>query len=189
LVIATAGAEPFVDGGYQAVVILDARAALAKDSLRATEDAVRSWANAVALLNAKGRAVLIGASGTLATKFSLWAIAEIADREFTTRAELRFPPAIRLASLGAEKEMMQQIVQEVSKVSGVEVLGPISIQDKGVETESRILLKYEYSTGAALAETIKALSLKLSAGHQRFNLKSGRAMRPIRVKMDEQEVI
>lgn len=189
LVIATAGAEPFVDGGYQAVVILDAKAALAKDSLRATEDAVRSWANAVALLNVQGRAVLIGASGTLATKFSLWAMAEIADREFTTRAELRFPPAIRLASLGAEKEMMQQIVQEISNVSGVEVLGPISIQNKGVETESRILLKYEYSTGAALSETIKALSLKLSAGHQRFNLKSGRAMRPIRVKMDEQEVI
>lgn len=189
LVIATPGAEPLVRGGYAAVIILDANTALSKDTLRATEDAVRNWANAIALLNSKGRAVVVGLSGPLAQKFSLWSIAEIANHELDTRAELRFPPAIRLASIGAESELMKQVVPLVSQLPGLEVLGPISIRDKGAEVESRILLKYEYSTGAALAETIKALSLKLSAGQQRFSAKSGRAMRPIRVKMDEQEVI
>lgn len=189
LVIATPGAEPMVVGGYAAVIILDANSTLSKDTLRATEDAVRSWANAIALLSPKGRGVVVGLSGALAQKFSLWSMADISNHELATRAELRFPPSIRLGSIGAEGELMQQIVPLVSALSGVEVLGPISIQEKGAELESRILMKYEYSTGAALAETIKSLTLKMAAGQQRFNPKSGRAMRPIRVKMDDQEVI
>lgn len=189
LVIATPGAEPLAKGGYTAVIILDANVALSKDSLRATEDAVRSWANAIALMHADGRAVVVGLAGTLATKFSLWSMAEIANHELATRTELRFPPAIRLASVGTTAELMQEVLPEVSKIAGVEILGPISITDKGTEVESRVLLKFEYSTGLALAEAIRALSLKISAGHQRFSAKSGRAMRPIRVKMDDQEVI
>jgi primosomal protein N' (replication factor Y) len=47
IVVATPGAEPNCDGGYGAVVIVDAQQALAKDSLRATEDAVRVWSNAI----------------------------------------------------------------------------------------------------------------------------------------------
>ena len=189
LVISTPGAEPLVQGGYAAVIVLDANVALSKDSLRATEDAVRNWANAIALMHAKGRAVVVGLVGTLATKFSLWSMAEIASYELATRTELRFPPSIRLASIGTTAEVMKEVLPEVSKISGVEVLGPIAITDKGREVESRLLLKFEYSTGLALAEAIKALSLRISAGHQRFSPKSGRAMRPIRVKMDDQEVI
>lgn len=189
LVIATPGAEPLVQGGYAAVIILDAAVALSKDSLRATEDAVRTWANAIALMHANGRAAVVGLEGALATKFSLWSMAEIARHELAMRTELRFPPAIRLASVGTTAEVMAEVIPEVSKIEGVEVLGPISFKDKGQETESRVLLKFDYSTGLALAEAIKTLSLKISAGHQRFSAKSGRAMRPIRVKMDDQEVI
>ena len=48
IVIATPGAEPTVAGGYEAVIVLDANQALSKDSLRASEDAVRNWSNAIA---------------------------------------------------------------------------------------------------------------------------------------------
>lgn len=189
LVIATPGAEPTVRSGYTAVVILDANIALSKDSLRATEDAVRSWANAIALLNSSGRAVVVGLSGMLATKFSLWSMAEIANHELANRAELRFPPSIRLASIGTSAEIMQEVLPAFETIKGIEVLGPIAVKDRGAEVESRVLLKFDYSSGPALADALKALSLKLSAGHQRMNIKSGRAMRPIRVKMDDQEVI
>jgi len=40
-----------------------------------------------------------------------------------------------------------------------------------------------------LAKALQAISMRLSAGQQRFNQKSGRAMRPIRIKMDDAEVI
>lgn len=189
LVIATPGAEPYAPGGYASVVILDANRSLGKDSLRATEDAVRVWANAIALMSAAGQAVLVGVSGMLATKFSLWAIDEIAQHELKSRIELRYPPAVRMASVGAERKLLESISAEIAKINGVEVLGPVSFTDKGVETEARILLKYEYSLGAKLAAELKAQSLKFSSGQQRYSAKSGRAMRPIRVKMDDVEVI
>lgn len=189
LVVATPGAEPRVIGGYSAVVILDANRALNRDSLRSTEDAVRAWSNAIALGNSASRSVLVGVNGGLATMFSLWSQAEIAHREFATRAELRFPPAIRLASIGSNKELIQLVQEELAGQPNLEVLGPIPMTERGVNTEWRILIKYEYSDGAKLAELLKGLSLKLSAGQQRVSPKSGRAMRPIRIKMDDVEVI
>lgn len=189
IVVATPGAEPRVVGGYSAVVILDANRALNRDSLRATEDAVRSWSNAIALGSMDSRGVLVGVAGGLANKFSLWSQAEIAQREFETRAELRFPPAIRLASIGTTKELIQEVQTSLAKKPNLEILGPMPVTDRGVNSEWRILIKYEYTDGATLAELLKTLSLKLSAGQQRVSVKSGRAMRPIRIKMDDVEVI
>jgi primosomal protein N' (replication factor Y) len=189
LVVATPGAEPRVQGGYSAVIILDANRALNRDSLRSTEDAVRTWSNAISLGSANSRNVLVGVAGLLANKFSLWSQAEIAQREFATRAELRFPPAIRLASIGTTKDLIQEVQLELAKQSNLEVLGPIPVADRGFNSEWRILIKYEYVDGAKLAEMLKTLSLKLSAGQQRVSAKSGRAMRPIRIKMDDVEVI
>lgn len=189
LVVSTPGAEPRVTGGYAAVVLLDANRALNRDSLRATEDAVRQWSNAIALGDSSSNNVLVGVSGALATKFSLWAQSEIAAHELSSRLELRFPPAIRLASIGSDKELIQQVVSDLSEIDGVEILGPMPIVERGVEIEWRVLIKYEYAQGSALAETLKAVSLKLSSGQQRFSVKSGRPMRPIRIKMDDVEVL
>jgi primosomal protein N' (replication factor Y) len=189
LVVATPGAEPRVMGGYSAVVILDANRAINRDTLRATEDAVRTWSNAIALGSADSRSVLVGVTGTLANKFSLWSHSEMAQREYATRAELRFPPAIRLASIGASKELIQTVQTELANQPKIEVLGPLPVTERGVSSEWRLLIKYEYSDGSKLAESLKALSLKLSAGQQRVSAKSGRAMRPIRIKMDDVEVI
>lgn len=189
IVVSTPGAEPRVVGGYSAVVLLDAHRALNKDTLRATEDAVRQWSNAIALGSKTSSSVLVGVPGGLATKFSLWAQAEIAAHELASRVELRFPPAIRLASVGASKSLIQEVVAELDKQNGLEVLGPMPISEQGVEMEWRLLIKYEYSNGATLAETLKAMSLRLSSGNQRFSARSGRAVRPIRIKMDDVEVI
>jgi primosomal protein N' (replication factor Y) len=187
IVVATPGAEPRVSGGYAAVVLLDANRALNRDSLRATEDAVRQWSNAIALGGRSSRNVLVGVPGALATKFSLWSQADIAAQELASRIELRFPPAIRLASVGANKELIQEVAVEIG--AGFEVLGPIPVIDNNVDKEWRVLIKYEYSDGQKLAETLKAISLKLSSGNQRFSSRSGRSVRPIRIKMDDVEVI
>jgi primosomal protein N' (replication factor Y) len=189
LVVATPGAEPRVDGGYSAVVILDANRALNRDSLRSTEDAIRIWSNAIALGSSDSRSVLVGVAGALANKFSLWSQAEISQREFATRSELRFPPAIRLASVGSTKELIQEVETELAKQPNMELLGPMPVANRGMNSEWRILIKYDFADGAKLAELLKALSLKLSAGQQRVSAKSGRAMRPIRIKMDDVEVI
>lgn len=189
LVVSTPGSEPRVESGYSAVVILDAKRSLNRDTLRATEDAVRQWSNAIALANPQARSVLVGVTGVLANKFSLWAQREISKHELNTRIELKFPPSIRLATVGAAPNLLEEVVQSLRDVPRIELLGPVPIIEKGLESEWRVLIKYEYSEGLDLAQALQAISMKLSAGQQRFNSKSGRAMRPIRIKMDDVEVI
>jgi len=189
IVVSTPGAEPRVVGGYSAVVLLDANRALNRDSLRATEDAVRQWSNAIALGNEASKNVLVGVAGVLASKFSLWSQVDIAEHELSSRLELRFPPAIRLASIGSSKDLIQKLISDLAEMSDYEILGPIPINERGIEKEWRVLIKYEYSEGSALSAALKAIALKLSSGQQRFSVKSGRPVRPIRIKMDDVEVI
>ena len=50
IVVATPGAEPVARGGYAAVLLLDTWLLLGRADLRATEEALRRWANAAALV-------------------------------------------------------------------------------------------------------------------------------------------
>ena len=60
IVVATPGAEPVAEGGYAAVVLLDTWLALGLADLRAEEEALRRWCNAVGLVRPGGRAVVVG---------------------------------------------------------------------------------------------------------------------------------
>lgn len=53
LVVATVGAEPTVAAGYGAAVLLDCDRILARPDIRAEEEAVRRWLNAVALVRSR----------------------------------------------------------------------------------------------------------------------------------------
>ena len=190
IVIATPGAEPRVLGGYQAVVLLDCNELMSRDSLKASEEAVRLWSNAIALLSANGRAIAVGLAGQLGKKLALWSQGDIAAAELASRRELRFPPAVRMASISGEAELLQRVSASLSEDPRIEVLGPMPIQsrDSGA-TDWRALLRFEYSNGAELAHFLKAQVLLLTAGSKRVSAKSGRAQRPIRIKMDDAEVI
>ena len=187
IVISTPGAEPDIDGGYQAVVILDAHIALAKDSLRASEDAVRSWTNAIAKLSNSGRAVLAGVSGALGQKFALWQQLQIARDELENRRELEFPPHIRLASIEGPVDAIAAITAEIA-IENVQVLGPIAVRGANGEQNQRFVVKYPYSAGANLAASLRAASLKLAGGLTKTSA-TGRISRAIRVRMDDPEVI
>ena len=189
IVIATPGAEPQVDGGYSAVVILDAARMLARDSLRAEEDAVRYWSNAIASLSETGTAVVVGLEGALAKKLQSWDQIGIAAAALAERRALRFPPAVRIASLSAEPALLADLSEELKLLPDIEILGPVPVLQTGREVESKLIIRFEYSRGAELSAALKGISMRLSAGQSRFNPKSGRAMRPIRIKMDDPEVI
>jgi primosomal protein N' (replication factor Y) len=63
IVVATPGAEPVAEGGYAAVVLMDTWLLLARSDLRATEEAVRRWSNAAALVRPAsdgGRVLAVG---------------------------------------------------------------------------------------------------------------------------------
>jgi primosomal protein N' (replication factor Y) len=187
IVIATPGAEPNVAGGYEAVIILDAQTALSKDSLRASEDAVRSWSNAIAKMKPGGRAVLAGAPQQLGQRFALWQQREIARDELDNRRELEFPPHLRLASIEGPLEVITNISSDI-KLPNVQVLGPIQVRGNQGEQNMRFVLKYAYSAGADLSEAIRAAQLKLTSGLTKTS-STGRISRAVRVRMDDPEVI
>lgn len=190
IVIATPGAEPTVTGGYGAVVLLDATNLLTRDSLRATEAAVRNWANAIALLAVDGRATIAGISGELATGISLWKLRELASRELADRRALGFPPANRLASIVGTKALVTELAAELAG-SDLEVLGPLEIHDykQRIADESRLLVKYSYGATKDLAARLRAFQLGSANAAKPATTRSGRAIRPLRIRMDEVEVI
>jgi primosomal protein N' (replication factor Y) len=183
IVVSTPGAEPRVDGGYGAVILLDCNEMLSRDNLRASEDAVRVWSNTIALMKSGGLAVAVGLQGFLGQKFALWSQAEIAHHEYHSRAELRFPPFIRMASLSGERDLLNKVLGALPK--DIEILGPMPETSKNASTDDwRALIRYEYSQGASLAATLKTQVLLATAGSKRVSAKSGRAQRPIQIKMD-----
>jgi primosomal protein N' (replication factor Y) len=188
IVVATPGSEPMASNGYAGVVILDAQLALAKDSLRATEDAVRVWSNTVAKAAKDGKSALVGVAGDLANQFSLWNQEQISKRELASRVELRFPPAIRMASVTATVEQLALLRENLKMKDRVEQLGPVPITHETSKNMARLIIKYEYSQGAELASDLKAAALIASAGLTSVS-KAGRNQRVFRIKMDDIEVI
>lgn len=182
VVVSTPGAEPVAAGGYKAVVLLDADQLLRRDTMRATEDAVRAWSNAIALMSPQGRALIVGLSGRLATDLSLWNQAEIASRELESRIELGLPPALRVATIVADRARLEECSAAISAIEGVEIFGP-SMRDG----QLRLLIKFSFSAGAKLSEALKILTL--SSGGAIVNQKSGRAQRALKIKIDDPEVI
>ena len=190
IVIATPGAEPRIDGGYAAVVLLDCQTLLARDSLRATEEAVRLWANAIALMSLDGMAVAVGVSGNLGLALQNWNIVGFARHELNAQRELRFPPAVRLASLTGERDVLLKTLEAIGNSIDLEILGPMPVAMRdGSGNDWRALARFEYSAGAKVAQVLKTQIALATAGTKRLSAKTGRGMRPIKVKMDDPEVI
>lgn len=185
IVVATPGIEPFVEGGYAAVVLLDCQDALSRDTLKASENAVRQWANAISLLSTQGRAVAVGIAGELAQQFALWQIVEIADLELQERIALRFAPSVRMLSAQSSLANLQKVRERLGEEARVEVIGQVPETSE----EWKLLARFPYSAGADVSKLIRSIALELSGGQKRYSAKSGRAMRPVTFKLDDPQVL
>jgi primosomal protein N' (replication factor Y) (superfamily II helicase) len=179
LVVATPGAEPTAEGGYGAALLLDGWALLSRPDLRAAEEALRRWANAVALVRPAGAGgrVVVGADGGLAAVQALvrWDPAGFADRELAERAELGFPPARRFASLTGVPAAVADLLAAARLPASAEPLGPVPAGD-GAE---RLLLRVPRADGAALAAALHAAAAVRSAR---------KAPDPVRIQLDPLEL-
>jgi len=129
VVVATPGAEPVADGGYRAAILLDGWAMLGVASLRAAEEALRRWLNAAALVRpaAEGGSVVVVANASQPAVQALirWDPATFADRELAERAELRFPPAARMASVAGPADAVDALLAAARLPGDAELLGPL----------------------------------------------------------------
>ncbi|GIG20351.1 putative primosomal protein N' [Cellulomonas chitinilytica] len=165
LVVATPGAEPVAPSGYAAAVLLDA-ATSAGQGLGAAEDAVRRWLAAAALVRSSadgGQVLLVGdAPERAAQALVRWDPVGLASRELDERAELRLPPAVRVASVTGPRDAVAAVVE---RVDDVEVLGPVPVTGAraaersavgALEPEVRALLRVPRAQGQALARSLAA---------------------------------
>jgi primosomal protein N' (replication factor Y) (superfamily II helicase) len=174
VVVATPGAEPRAAGGYAAAVLLDGWALLGRPSLRAAEEALRRWMNAAALVRPgpAGGAVVVVASAALATVQALirWDPVTHAERELAERAELRFPPTVRMASLAGPASAVAGLLDAAELPAGADVLGPVPVTSDGspgpVSPDGetvRALVRVGRAEGPALAASLQAAQAVRSA--------------------------
>jgi primosomal protein N' (replication factor Y) len=177
VVVATPGAEPVCPGGYGAALLLDGWALLGRPDLRAAEEALRRWANAAALVRTGGTVVVGADAGVPAVQALVrWDPAWFAARELAERAELGFPPAVRMAALTGPAQAVAELLAGAEFPTGAQVVGPVPIDD---DTE-RVLVRVPRRDGAELARALKAAAAGRSAR---------RTADPVRIALDPLEVV
>ncbi|MDO7882010.1 primosomal protein N' [Antiquaquibacter soli] len=185
LVIATRGAEPIAAGGYRAVLLLDGEQMVARESLRVAEDCLRWWSNAVALAAPGAPSILVGVGGALASALVTWRHAAFAAAELADRRRLRFPPAVRVATLTGAVEAVSRAVSE-SGIDAADVLGPVDVGPAAVRT----ILRFDYAAGAEMASTLRSEVIRAATNRRRPTVGAGprRAPAPtLKVRFDDVE--
>jgi primosomal protein N' (replication factor Y) len=151
LVIATRGAEPIAARGYRAILLLDGERMLARESLRVAEDCLRWWSNAVALAAPGAPTVLVGVGGAIATAMATWRHADFARAELADRKRLRFPPAVRVATITGPLDAVSSAVDSLD-LEPLDVLGPVDLPEGTVRT----IVRFDYASGSDVAENLRA---------------------------------
>jgi primosomal protein N' (replication factor Y) (superfamily II helicase) len=173
IIIATPGAEPPADEGYAAAVLLDGWALLGRPSLRAAEEALRRWMNAAALVRpgGSGGMVVVLADPAVPTVQALirWDPAGHAARELAERAELRFPPAARMAAITGPADVVADLLAVTALPEASEVLGPVHLPGDSADAApgmSRFLVRAPWSEGTELAVALRTGLASASAHKQ-----------------------
>ena len=183
LIIATRGAEPIAVGGYRAVLLLDGERMVARESLRVGEDCLRWWSNAIALAAPGATTVLVGVGGALASALATWQRSEYVRSELTDRRALRFPPAVRVATVTGTVERVQAAVSAIRAIDHVDVLGPVEAADGGV----RAIVRFDYGEGAAVASGLRAEVIRAATSRRTRagGASGGVALPTLRVRFDD----
>ncbi|WP_150253636.1 primosomal protein N' [Nocardiopsis deserti] len=170
LVVATPGAEPVAENGYAAAVLLDGWALLNRMDLRASEEALRRWLNAGALVRPGGTVVVSAdASLPVVQSFVRWDPAGFAERELAERRELGFPPAVAMASVTGAPEHVRELLDQLELPEGTELLGPVpvgadrAVGPDGAHPPERALLRVPRGGVGALSRSLKAAASARSA--------------------------
>jgi primosomal protein N' (replication factor Y) len=167
IVLATPGAEPRVEGGYDLVVLMDTWLMLSRDDVRVVEESHRRWFNALALAREGAPAVSVGDPAALQALVRADPIG-LASRELAMRSETHLPPVGRLATVDGPADVVQPLAER-DWTEHTEVLGPVPV-DEG----ERLVLRSPRREGAALAQELKVVQSERSAAK----------LPPVRVRVD-----
>ncbi|MCS4276222.1 primosomal protein N' (replication factor Y) [Mycetocola sp. BIGb0189] len=193
LIVATRGAEPIAHGGYRAVLLLDGDRMLAAESLSIASDCLRWWSHAAALAAPGAQVLLVGVGGELARAFATWNQAEFASAELNDRRALRFPPAVRLATITGQTDAIGEVLTSLEGLPAGDILGPVPVilEETGRPTgESRAVVRFDYAAGARVAKELRAAVIEYATKRRapRAGARPGRAAPTLKVRFDDPEI-
>jgi primosomal protein N' (replication factor Y) len=176
LVLATTGAQPEVEGGYAAVVILDGMRFFAHTDLRTQERARELFFETSSLISPKGSVLLvIDEAHPIVSAIARWNVAPLIKRELSERMELHLPPAVFSAVLVMEQGIGMQIVNGLKKAlmdgrlpESSKIYGPTVIS-KG---QVKIVIHADKKDAEALTDVVHELQRRRSiASKELFTLR------------------
>jgi primosomal protein N' (replication factor Y) len=164
---------------------------LARAELRATEEALRRWMTAAALVRsaADGGRVVVMAESVLAPVQALvrWDPVWHARQELAARAELGFPPAVRMASVDGSPAALADFLLTLRLPEVADVLGPVPLEGRAgdsrageQEERERALVRAPREHGRELA-TVLFDALKVRTARKDPD--------PVRVRLDPLELV
>jgi primosomal protein N' (replication factor Y) len=189
IVVSTPGIEPVAKRGYSAVVLIDCLAQLSRDTLRAPEDALRVWLNALSLMRSSGEAVAVGVSSEVSRALTLGEVTETASKLLGEREELGFPPAKRLMSAVGSRDLLTDLGEKLSTISGSKILGIAAAQSAASGESFRLLVSFSYASGNQVANVAREFLAGLTTKAVRTNSRSGKSIRPVTIKFDDPSVL
>jgi len=166
LVLATPGAQPYVAGGYAAVVVLDAIRFFSHTDLNGQERARELLFETASLVNRNGQVLLVlDDSHPIVAALSRWNIAPLLKRELAERAELMLPPSVMSAVLVMEQSAAAAIVSGLRKAlqddrlpSSTRIFGP-TILPKG---QAKIVIHVSHEQSLDLGAVLHELQRRRS---------------------------
>lgn len=149
LVVATRGAEPIVDGGYRAVLIVDGDRELQRPGLRTTENCLRWWGSAASLLGDGGTMVLANIEGAIGALFASGQWDAVVEKELRDRRALGFPPATRSVAVSGDIAELSRI-RQLPELAEAKILGPAM-----VGKAHRLVLLVDYATAPIVIAAVR----------------------------------
>ena len=129
--------------------------------------------------------VLVGVGGLVARALNSWQPEMLAASELADRRQLKFPPAVRAASVTGTDGHVAAALLDLAGMDGVDVLGPVGTEDPLV----RAIVRLPYASGDEVARTLKAAIVRNAARRRR---PKGAAFRPaptLKVRFDDPELL
>jgi len=166
VVVATPGAEPDVDGGYAAAIILDAHALAGRTELWAPEEAARRWLNALSLVRPGHPGLVVGTiPDALGQALVRWAPTDYADRLLDEREALGFFPATTMVALDGPAAQVRQVAEQVIREGGAELVGTVvrPATREGEENEVRTLVRTPLAGAASMLAVLTDIRRSRSA--------------------------
>jgi primosomal protein N' (replication factor Y) (superfamily II helicase) len=166
LVLSTPGAQPQVNGGYAAVVVLDAIRFFSHTDINGQERARELLFETASMVSIEGQVLLVlDDSHPIVAAIARWNIAPLLKRELADRVELMLPPSVTSAVLVTDQSAASAIVSGLKKAledsrlpSSTRIYGA-TLLPKG---QAKIVLHVSHEQSSDLAKILHELQRKRS---------------------------